>query len=162
MAEEEKRQIDIKLNTAKEEDIQELLEDIRQVDIDEIRSSTGKDPGEVLAATFQMPGIRYVLRVKGELVCMYGIVMPNEHKEGIPWMIGTNNVKKYKRQFLDASRFVFCTLCGKFTYLENYVDARNKDSIKWLAWLGFYIEDPVPYGAEKLPFHKFYLVNEHV
>jgi hypothetical protein len=160
----QKRKIDIKVDKAVEGDIEELLEDIRDVDIRELRSSTGKEPKEILQVSFRMPGSIFTLRVKGDLVCIFGIatVGSPEDLAGVPWMIGTNKVKKYRREFLDVSRTIFCTMCSKYRYLSNYVDDRNKDSIKWLQWLGFHVGDPVPFGIADLPFRQFLLVNNHV
>ncbi len=43
-----------------------------------------------------------------------------------------------------------------FPHLQNYVDARNEISIRWLKWLGFRFDPkPVPYGIWGLPFLRF-------
>jgi hypothetical protein len=41
------------------------------------------------------------------------------------------------------------------SFLENWVDARNVTSIKWLKWCGFDFDDPAPFGVEQLMFHRF-------
>jgi ribosomal protein S18 acetylase RimI-like enzyme len=42
-----------------------------------------------------------------------------------------------------------------FPVLVNYIDARNVDAIGWLQSLGFTVEDALPHGPDRLPFHKF-------
>ncbi|MNC81827.1 hypothetical protein D3C75_1350850 [compost metagenome] len=44
--------------------------------------------------------------------------------------------------------------------LTNYVDARNLAAIRWLQWLGFRMDSPVPYGPHRLTFRQFHLTRD--
>ena len=70
-------------------------------------------------------------------------------------MLGTDLIKKKQKIFLKRSKPWLEDIKKDYNYLENYVDARNTLSIKWLKWLGFKVEDPIPYGVNGEPFHKF-------
>jgi hypothetical protein len=59
-------------------------------------------------------------------------------------------VLRYSQRYLALAR-------APFARLSNYVDARNHISRRWLAWLGFTLEPPAPYGVARLPFHKFHM-----
>jgi hypothetical protein len=44
-----------------------------------------------------------------------------------------------------------------YRYLENLVDARNEDSIRWLVWCGFIVDiDAIIFGPERRPFFRFH------
>ena len=65
---------------------------------------------------------------------------------------------------LDLHSFRFLRECGtgivaisaEFTIIENYCDARNSITVRWLKWLGFTVEEAEPYGVYNMPFHHFY------
>lgn len=74
---------------------------------------------------------------------------------GIPWMLGTHDLDRHSRLFVLHGKRCVATLLESFERLENYVDARNHKSIRWLRRMGFEIHDPAPYGASGLPFRRF-------
>jgi hypothetical protein len=72
-------------------------------------------------------------------------------------MLGANAVNRHKKAFLSLTPGVIeemLTICPR---LYNMVHGRNKESIRWLKWLGFTIDDPVPHGPDSELFHKFHL-----
>jgi hypothetical protein len=73
-------------------------------------------------------------------------------------MIGTTQLDKNVGAFIRHSKPYYSAVRSTYPYLVNYVDARNRKSIKWLKWLGFEFEDkPKPMGVAGLPFYKFEL-----
>ena len=70
-------------------------------------------------------------------------------------MLGTDLVEKHSKAFLRRNKAYLSEMAQGFDTLENYVDARNEVSKKWLEWLGFEIGEPEPMGVLGLPFHKF-------
>ena len=70
-------------------------------------------------------------------------------------MLGTIDLNFHSRKFLRESRRVVSLLAEEFPVMENYVDARNTASIRWLQWVGFSVYYPKPYGRDNLPFHRF-------
>ena len=111
-------------------------------------------PAQVLNITLYFKGLSALLFIKGEMVCVFGVTDLLESR-GVPWMIATNNIKKYPKSFIKASDQIFPVIIEGFEYLENYVDKRNTTSIRWLERLGFEILPPKPFGVANMPFHKF-------
>ena len=71
-------------------------------------------------------------------------------------MLGTDLLKRYAVKFLRENEREIVYLSEDFSIIENYCDARNKVTLKWLKWLGFIVHDAKPYGVYNLPFHYFY------
>jgi RimJ/RimL family protein N-acetyltransferase len=46
-------------------------------------------------------------------------------------------------------------LQNEFSHLENFVDARNARSIRWLRRLGFSIREPRRMGLSDVTFYRF-------
>jgi hypothetical protein len=94
----------------------------------------------------------------GEPACVFG-VNPGSLLGGAatPWMVGTGLLERYPLAFLRRSRPVVADWAARYTVLANHVDARNTFAVAWLRWLGFRIDEPVPYGVDQLPFHPFSL-----
>ena len=79
-----------------------------------------------------------------------------------PWFLGSDLVKKYPRIFLTGCKEWVEDTVNKYDWLQNYVDARHKRSIKWLKWMGFKIHPEQPLGLDGLLFHKNELRKEWV
>lgn len=78
--------------------------------------------------------------------------------KGIPWLLGTEDVRKIKKQFLLKSRIYVKEMLQQFDYLENWVDVRNQCSIQWLKWCGFKFQGlPQRVGRNGELFYRFWL-----
>jgi hypothetical protein len=78
---------------------------------------------------------------------------------GAAWMIGSTGLQplRVQKALLRESREMLDVLQAMFpTMLYNFVDARNDCAIRWLKWLGFTFDDPIPMGRGKHPFFPFY------
>ena len=73
----------------------------------------------------------------------------------MPWALFTPEVERKPKSFLAACRGPLRAFQSQYSHLVNYVDARNILAVRWLAWLGFTIHSPEPYGIEQLMFHRF-------
>jgi len=77
---------------------------------------------------------------------------------GSPWLLGTDEVRKYAKTFLRFNREYLPVMLDLFPRLVNYVDIRHEVSIRWLKHLGFTFDpDPVPYGPFGMDFYRFSL-----
>ena len=75
---------------------------------------------------------------------------------GIPWLVGTDEITDVKRQFVQECRQYLDKMQAAYPEeLVNFVDCRNETSIRWLKWMGFDIEEPVPFGNAGEMFHPF-------
>ena len=97
---------------------------------------------------------------KDRVVCMYGVaeisILSNI---GIPWLLGTDEIEEHSKYFLRQNRYYMNDIKKKYSYLFNFVDARNTVAIRWLKWLGFKVSEAQPFGPDEMPFHKFEMSN---
>lgn len=140
------------------EHIEAMLPYVRQADVNEFLATNGWGPRRVLetglrTSTFCCAGL-----VNGEVVTIFGVAPASMiGGSGIPWLVGTDALEKYQRTFLRRCGKVVNAMLTVYPYLENYIDARNHVARAWLNWLGFTIEEPKPYGIQRLPFHRFHM-----
>ena len=74
---------------------------------------------------------------------------------GVPWMLATPGLERVERPFLRLSRPVVEAMQEVCPQLVNYVDNRNERAQRWLRWLGFTLDEPAPYGVDRLLFRRF-------
>jgi hypothetical protein len=132
---------------------------MRQADVDEIAASVGYGPVRGTLDSFERSAIAWTGLVDEEPVCIFG-VSPVDILAGVgcPWLLGTEQVVRYAVTFLRLNKGYVARMLSMFPHLENFVDARNAHSIRWLKWLGFQFDPaPVPYGVSKLPFYRFHM-----
>ena len=58
--------------------------------------------------------------------------------------------------FYRMSKIFIKWMRARFDYLENWVDARNFLSLRWLTWVGFKIGAAEPWGAFGMDFHRIF------
>jgi len=113
-------------------------------------------PYNYLLKTYEMTRSPLAGVIDGKLVALMGIVPVGLLTgEGCPWMLGTEELKKHGKIFVAFSKPTMISAAKPYTTLRNYVDVRNKQSIRWLKWLGFTIKSPVIYGPYSKPFYPF-------
>ncbi len=91
----------------------------------------------------------------GVVGCILGIAPVLDTKIGVPWLVGTDDIEDYGREFVCMGRELVEKGLEKYDLLCNYVDARNLRSIEWLKRIGFEVQAPTPFGKYGLPFHLF-------
>lgn len=149
--------VNVVIRDTQPEDIDELLRNLRECDRLEVEASAGR---RRVASALQLTGRMSIWSksafADGELANVFG-VSPQDFVQGVgcPWMLATPVFDRHPRAVIRLCRGYIPPMLELFPHLVNYVDARNTKSIKWLAWLGFEIHPAAPYGAYKLPFHKF-------
>lgn len=96
---------------------------------------------------------------EGGLIAVYGVASQSLLGEGqaAPWLLGTERMRVNALSVYHDMKLYVRWLGEHYTRLFNYVDARNVESIGWLAGLGFTIGGPEPRGPYKLPFHPFWM-----
>lgn len=96
---------------------------------------------------------------KGVVICMFGAAPVGNSRAahaGSPWLLGSDRVAHYARPLIEDGRRYVEALQRQYPLLFNYVDARNRLSMKWLNHLGFTLADePVPFGINREPFYYF-------
>jgi hypothetical protein len=139
------------------EHVAPIADNMRKQDRDEVWAAIKTGPHSALLRSYIISDKSWTVMEGDRPIVMFGCRLFNALSNiGSPWLLGTDAVIKHKRQFLIEGRKILRTeIMPRYSGLLNYVDARNTVSINWLRWLGFDIMDPEPYGALRLPFHKF-------
>lgn len=89
------------------------------------------------------------------VICMFGIGKISMLSDvGHPWLITTNLVYKYKRDFLKGAKVSLEYWLKKYGVLENYIPAGLDSLLKWVKWAGFIVSPAQDYGLNKPPLHK--------
>lgn len=92
----------------------------------------------------------------GTPVLMFGIAEVSAlSTTGIPWLLTADGIKNVKLEFIRFSKYYVQQMRKHYCLLENYVDARYKDAVRWIEWCGFEIHPPEPYGPDDILFHRF-------
>ena len=131
---------------------------MRQSDQDEIMASSGITPFQALHDGFLRSAYCWTALTDNEPCAMFGVVRESPiSNKGIPWLLATDQMRLNKKRFLiDGVKYMRLIL-EIFPDLYNFVDTRNKESIRWLKWLGFEILPAIKYGLNGELFHPFVL-----
>lgn len=147
----------ISCRPALEDDAIAISRRMRRADMAEVWAQAGLDPLEGIRLSMAVSKRTIVGLVNGRHACIFGIASRSLLSDcGVPWLLGTKLIERHQLGFLRRCGPMLEELAAGFGRLENYVDARNAVSIKWLGWLGFTIEAPEPYGPFGLPFRRFH------
>jgi hypothetical protein len=139
-------------------DLDELAEKMRDIDVMECHQVLNLPVAKVLQLSRAVSYEILTGRVNGELVVIYGIAKLNIlSSEASPWLLATPAIEKYGFAFARRNKEVIARWQKKYTVMRNHVHVDNKITIRWLRWLGFDIQDPVPYGYRGELFHPFEL-----
>lgn len=131
-----------------------VAENMRQADREELEA-LGQDSEEGIWQAFRASEQAWVMQEDAPM-CVFGVIPTNLLTgEGIIWLLGTDNVKRHARGFLEVSPGCLQKIMATYSHLHNYVDQRNKASIRWLKWMGFEFQEAQPLGPRGLPFHRF-------
>lgn len=147
---------DVEIRATVHEDWRTLERNIRPSDAAEAIATFGLSPNSVVWLTRKSSDETHSGFVGGVLVCMFG-VGPEDVLTGIrrPWLIGTRELDKQAGIFARRSLAMIGVFMRAYPRLVNHVDARNRRTVRWLRSLGFVIDEPEPFGALGLPFHRF-------
>lgn len=137
-----------------------IAENVRRDDSLEIWASSMMTPFDAMRLGIKYSDHSMVALADGLPVCMWGIMVDSLILDtATPWLIATDGIEKKEviRSFAKIVPGALVSMIRNYGTLENYVDARNKRSIRWLKHIGFTIDDAEPYGMLQLPFHRFHI-----
>ena len=141
----------------------EMAPHIRAGDRLEIEAFSGSDIAGALRRSIAKSTEAFTVLEDGRPICMFGVgLLSFGAGIGSPWLIGTDDIRRHKREFLKNSRKYVGEISQIWPVLQNCVDVRNKESITWLKWLGFQLHDAIPYGVQKRDFYPFEMRQKHV
>ena len=147
----------VRIRPTTEGDIDALNANLSAADRDEIVAASGPDTRETIRLALSLS--THALAVEGErdeLLCLMGCApISMLDGRGAPWMLGTPELRGYRRTLARVARRYFSEVARAYPVLVNHVDARNTESIKLLRWLGCRFDPPAPFGKAGLPFMRF-------
>jgi hypothetical protein len=147
---------DIVLRNAERGDIVIMKDCLRESDKQEIWASDHYIPEAALSLSFNKSPLCFVLEYKGKPIAMAGAATDSlTSEEACIWLLATDDINKIFIAFVKLSLMVIRRLLEQYAFLYNYVDDRNKTSIKWLKWCGADFSFPRKYGREQMLFHYF-------
>lgn len=133
-----------------------LARRMRRADADEVWASGRLLPADALRVSLGLSLKAWTGTVDGVPMCIFGVApLSLMSGYGAPWMLGAEGLERHAVAFLRRNRPFVAEMRAVFPRMENWVDARNAASIRWLRWLGFTIHPAAPWGAHDLPFHRF-------
>lgn len=146
-----------------DEDVYRLAVDMRSVDRNEVEAGFGSDVNliDMLfdgVSTSYQPGA--CVGNDGKLWCLFGVVPIGTQltNTGLLWLLATTEFDRHPKSFtIQAKNYIEWVRATRFPVLTNFVDARNRKTIRWLQHLGFTMDITVPYGVSGLPFHRFHI-----
>lgn len=131
-----------------------LANRVRKADVDELWAGLRYTPEQAIRYGLQHSSVVRTAFIEGEAAAIYGVV-PREGA-GIPWAVFTTTIDRHALTFLRGSRRELESMREGYDRLVNVVDARNTLAVRWLQWLGFALDEPVPYGPDGVLFHRFW------
>ena len=144
------------------ESVQYVADHMRSHDVDEVWASGEFTPAQALDASLEKSQYVCVAWVDDEPCAVFGMIVQDIlGGVGIPWMLATEGAMDHKREFLIQTPTIITGMLDICPILYNYVHSENRSSIRWLRWLGFEIEQPLPLGKHGELFHRFYRTRSH-
>lgn len=110
---------------------------LRSADHEEMLAQ-GRDPFDALNDSYHAskPHV-FTIHVDGEPAGIFGAGRGREYGAGVPWMLGNDRLLTIPRDLVEEGRIWIDYLNSIYPHLENWVDARNHVSIRWLSAMGF-------------------------
>jgi len=135
-----------------------ISEDMRQADAEEVWASNHHTPLESLLKGWELSDFVTIAEHNNDPLVMIGLVKRDILTgSGVIWMLGTNKALEHRREFFRQTKPIInemLTICPR---LCNMVHSKNINSIQWLKWLGFTIDEPIAHGPDDELFHRFHL-----
>ena len=126
--------------------VMELLPNLREADRIEGEIATGLTAEEALLTSVRMSYEAIAAYADDRFVMLAGVA-PVSITSSLarPWLVGTDELPKHAFKLCKENRRYVRKWLTWFSILENWVDAENTTALKWLKWLGFELEEPVPW-----------------
>ncbi len=136
--------------------IEPIASNMREADVLEIWLLGHKMPIESMQNGFKLSVKSWTIMEAGTPIGMFGVsslsILGNI---GIPWLIGTDEMLKIRRQFVRESMTYLAEVLRLYPFLTNFVHVDNVASLRWLSWMGFDFDGPMKAGPENADFFRF-------
>lgn len=132
-----------------------IAEHMRENDVFECRAAGYATPLEAINDSVKSSRQAWTFCYGNVPVCVFGDV-PDTAGGAVFWLLGTDEVRRHKREFMKQSKKRLAQLMAKYTYLTNVVCMDNQESVRWLKWLGAEFQEETAMLMGR-PFSRFYI-----
>ena len=141
--------------------IDRIVENLRELDLKDVRAKTGQRLSVAEAIKICVDTADRVIMglADGEPAFICGVREPCLSVDfASPWFLACHILPLHRTRFLRECRNYAQEFGKNYKVLGSLVLAENTDSIRWLEWMGFFVnkERPVGIGAEKVEFYQVY------
>ena len=135
---------------ATKEHAKELTKGMR--DMDKLECfSVGVDPSKAVESSMDYSDMSFTIMTKdNKVMAIFGAGQANEP---FIWMLGTNQVDRYAKDFLKHCRNWVWAFASFYGSVSNRIHVDNLVCIKWLKWCGAEFGEPESFKGEL--FRKF-------
>jgi len=146
-----------------EDHIHHVAQHMRKADVIEVRAAGNRTPLQALQDGYRVSDQTVtVLSPDGVPLVILGIAPWNRLcGVGCPWLLGTDDALKYRRNFLRDPEKVIEAMLDLYPRLENFVHVENRLSVRWLQSIGFIMDEPVIFPNSGELFMKFHRERTH-
>lgn len=141
-------------------DVEAVIANMRLPDRLECEALFGEGQEEImLRKSVQVSTLLWTLTFDGVPGAVFGVAPAGSllSSDGIPWLIGTPLIDKYRGAFIKLNRIYIPKMLEAFPRLVNMVDCRNVKSVAYLKRVGFTLIDPIMAGPKDMPFFPFFM-----
>lgn len=137
-------------------DLRYIAENLKQSTRKEIVGLTGPNILAELEHCFQTSEVAVECRIDNVPVAAFGIIRTNPFvPEGVVWFVTTEDTQKNKIYTAKQSKKVMQSWLHDWERLYNWVNEDNKQTIKWLIWMGATVYPPEPRGIATMKYCYF-------
>lgn len=135
--------------------------EMRKSDREEMKAMQhGLSPEDTLTVSVAASSHAFVVTDRdGKACAIFGAAPHPLPGVGVVWMLGTDGIHREAHSIARRTRRYFDELNAAYSVLWNWIDARNRPSMRWLRWGGFKVVGETPMGSAGLPFHIFARTN---
>lgn len=137
-------------------DIAVMAGQLREHDAAEVWLSHGVSGYDALLYSVGVSRRCFAATVGGYRLALFGVA-PADRDTGSVWLLGSDAINLCPRAFARASKRFLPELVAGFRRVENHVWAEYKQAIRWLEWLGFTLDPPLPWGVSGALFRRAWL-----
>ncbi len=138
----------------RDEHIKALSDTLQQSEKDSAMALYGMTAEEAIRSSLDESFKSSTWLAFDKVVSIQGICRPSLLSPFVcPWTLVGDGVKHYPKVFLRGSKVRIENLLDEYGWLKNHVYHKNKDSIRWLKWIGFTIHPAQPLGENNSLFH---------
>lgn len=133
-----------------------VTEFMRDIDRKEIYYMAALQAAPAVRVTVARSLAAWTATVDDEPAIIFGVNRQSAiSRVGVPWMLCTDAVIGHGLALAIGSREYFGRMWRAFDRLDNRVLAENVETVRWLKWLGFDMQEPQAFGAFRAPFIRF-------